>query len=220
MLPADELIRIVASDLTFLLEEWDEEVDDDSLRRSSPVLRRLLVDNELQRAWKASGFEREPRVETSTLAPILTRVPKEKIIFAGAGGAKYAGAELRGALIANYAMSGEEVGQHHGDGVPSETMGLRSFIEAPCVVVEGRLVPRRVLIKFVANKLGGAHYDPKRQKTDEETLFRRLDRALREVQLLGKPAVYFELLAMGQALVASPGIGKFMAKVSGKAESV
>ena len=48
MLAKDDLLEVVVSDLIFLHEEWDEEVDDHSLRRSSTVLRRLLVDNELQ----------------------------------------------------------------------------------------------------------------------------------------------------------------------------
>ena len=53
-----------------------------ALRRGSTVLRQLLVQNELQRAWKAAGFEREPQIKASSLASILNQFPKEKIHFA------------------------------------------------------------------------------------------------------------------------------------------
>jgi hypothetical protein len=130
-----------------------------ALRRGSTVLRQLLVQNELQRAWKAAGFEREPQIKASSLASILNQFPKEKIHFAAAGGAHYKGAELRGALVLNYAVNTAEIGENHTDGLPQETFGLRRFVEAPCAIVKGNLISRRVLIKFVANKLGGAHFD-------------------------------------------------------------
>lgn len=213
MLPHDELIRIVASDLRFLESEWDETVDDDSLRRTSPVLRRLLVDNELQRAWKAAGFDREPQIEASTLSSILAHAPLEKILFASAGGARYGGAELRGAFVANCAMSPDEIRQRYEAGIPSEVAGLRSFIEAPCVVSNGRIIPRRVVVKFISNKLGGAHHDSKRGNSTEERMFSALDRTLGTAILLEKPAVYFELLSAGQALVASGDIKRFIEAV-------
>lgn len=212
MLPKDDLLEVVVSDLEFLRNEWDEEVDDHSLRRTSPILRRLLVENELQRAWKVAGFEKEPLIEASTLQPLLEGAPLDKIEFAAAGGAKYKGAELRGAIALNYAMTPEEVKKEHARGVPSATFGLRAFIEAPAVVVRGRLVPRRVVIKYVANKLGGAHHDVKRGKSDEELLFARLDRA-KQFVLLDKPAIYFELLSAGQALTKSRDIERLISRL-------
>ncbi|MER3423875.1 MAG: hypothetical protein C4293_12225 [Nitrospiraceae bacterium] len=141
MIPKNQLIEVVADDLRSLKREWTESIDDGSLRRGSTVLRQLLVQNELQRAWKAAGFEREPQIKSSSLAPILNRFPKEKIVFAAAGGARYKGAELRGVLILNYALSPVEVGANHSDGLPQETFGLRGFIEAPCAVISGKLIP-------------------------------------------------------------------------------
>ena len=137
MLPASDLVEIVGNDLAFLRDEWDHQVDDHSLRRSSVILRRLLVDNELQRAWKAAGFEREPQIVASTLEGILKLIPLEKLGFASAGGAKYRGGEARGALKADFAMSPEQVKELYAAGTPNAAQGLRSFIEAPCVVIKG-----------------------------------------------------------------------------------
>jgi len=212
MLHKNELIEVVTSDLHFLREEWDETVEDHSLRRSSTVLRRLLVENELQRAWKAAGFEREPMINASTLKTVLQTVLKERIIFAAAGGARYKGMELRGILMTNYAMSESEIKQHNTDGLPEEVFGLRAFIEAPCIVIKGHEVSRRVLIKFVTNKLGGAHFDPKRGKDSKESLFPLLDCASKEIMLADKNAVYFELLSAGQAIVSSNDIIQFCEK--------
>lgn len=217
MLPRNDLLEVVTADLVFLREEWDEEVDDHSLRRSSTILRRLLVDNELQRAWKAAGFEKEPVIEASTLQNLIESAPLDKVAFAAAGGAKYKGVEMRGAILRNYAMTPEQVQKENQQGVPSARFGLRAFIEAPCVVVKGKLISRRVLIKYVSNKLGGAHHDSKRGKTDEELLFSRLD-GTQQIRLLDKPAVYFELLSVGQALLSSGDIARLIAKVRPIAE--
>jgi len=209
VLGADELLEVVVADLQFLRDDWDSSVDDHSLRRSSPVLRRLLVDNELQRAWKAAGFEKEPSIVASTLEPLARRLSTQKVRFASAGGASYGGVELRGALMVGYAMSEEEFKSLHADGVPEKEYGLRAFIESTCIIVDGLEVPRRVLIKYIANKLGGAHFNKRRRDdSGEERVYKRLDIAAEQVVLAGKNAVYFELLSIGQALVQAPDIIK------------
>ena len=175
MLHKDDLLDIVTSDLVFLREEWDEEVDDHSLRRSSTILRRLLVDNELQRAWKAAHFEKEPIIEASTLQKIIEVTPLAKVVFAAAGGARYKGAELHGVIMRNYVLTPEEIKKESEHGVLSASFGLRAFIEAPCVIIKQNLISRRILIKYVSNKLGGAHHDSRRGKTKEELLFSLLD---------------------------------------------
>jgi hypothetical protein len=216
MLKKDELLEVVASDLIYLKREWGQDIDDDSLRRGSTVLRRLLVNGELQRAWKSAGFSKEPQLTASSLTPILEKIVSDKIIFAAAGGANYKGCEVRGALWTNYAMGQDELQDCQESGVPTKVFGLKDFIEAPCVVVKGKVIARRVLIKYIANKLGGAHHDHKRGHTDEESLFRLLDWARAQVRILEKPAVYFELLSVGQALVASPNLSALCSKVRGE----
>ena len=96
--------------------------------------------------------------------------------------------------------------------VPTATYGFGAFTAAPCMVIKGKLIPRRVVIKYVSNKLGGAHHDPRRGKSEEELLFSCLDR-IQNYLLMGKPAVYFELLSAGQALVRSTDIGRLVSKV-------
>jgi len=208
MIPRNDLVQIVSEDLQYLKEEWNESVEDSALKRGNTVLRRLLVQNELQRAWRAVGLPSQPLIRASALKPILDEIPREKIVLAGAGGARYKGIELRGILIANYAMNKTEIKSQHEAGVPSAKMKLCDFIDAPCVVVSGELVPRRMLINYIANKLGGAHFDTKR-KTDER-IFALLDEARAKFKFAEKPAVYFELLSIGQAVAHCEDVSRFL----------
>lgn len=203
-----ELVRTVKADIAYLRQQWDHSVDDDSLRRSSPVLRRLIVENDLQRAWKESGQPREPQIHASTLEGVIAEIPLDKIVFAAAGGANYGNAHLAGVLIRNYAVPPEEIQRRAQAGVPTKLMGLREFANAPAVIVHGMPIPRRITIKYVANKLGGAHFDPRRESTDEGAMYELLDKAS-TIQLLGKPAIYFELLSAGQALANATDIQAF-----------
>jgi hypothetical protein len=53
-LPTDdaELLAMVKSDLAFLEDKWDQSIDEQSLRRSSTVLRNLLVYDGFGKAWR------------------------------------------------------------------------------------------------------------------------------------------------------------------------
>ena len=139
-LEEEQLITIVAADLHFLIEEWDQDVDTHSLRRTSPVLRRLLIDNDLQRAWRAIGLKKEPRIVTSSLANILSTTPKKKIKFAFGGGAVYRGVEIRGGLLLQTTTTASENRTPDSHGVPEGTLGLRAFLESDCIIVEGHSV--------------------------------------------------------------------------------
>jgi hypothetical protein len=209
MLPRSELVRIVASDLQYLRDDWNEQIDDDSLRRSSSVLRRLLVENELQRAWKEAGFPKEPRIVAMSLA--YEPRSADLVIVASAGGAKYRGKRMSGLFVTKGQLTQEEINKLHAKRPAEKSCGLRAFIDGPCALIQGALVPRRVLVKYVANKLGGAHFDPKRDHSPDGKLFRRLD-SVGTIKLLGKPFVYYELLSIGQALARSDDIREFCEK--------
>jgi hypothetical protein len=60
-----EFLAAVASDLGYLADVWSQPIDEQALRRSSNVLRTLLVDNALGRAWRLVGEKGEPTVEAS-----------------------------------------------------------------------------------------------------------------------------------------------------------
>jgi hypothetical protein len=214
MLSPSELQAIVAADLKFLRDEWDNDVEDHSLRRSSTVLRRLLVDGELQRAWKQAGFEREPRIATAVIDPILQHLDLRRTELVTAGGAHCGSAVAQGCLKVNYSMSDDEIRALNQLGPSTETLGLRRFVQSPCMVIRSEPISRRILVKFVANRLGGAHGRTSPGKKREEQLYAHLDWSRHEFQIFGKPVVYFELLSVGQALLNAPDVHQLLERLA------
>ena len=68
-----EFLRVVEADLRYLRDEWGNDIDDDSLRRNTPVLHRLLNEDHLGQAWRMVGIQKEPKILTplnATAVPI------------------------------------------------------------------------------------------------------------------------------------------------------
>ncbi len=64
---AYEEARIVADDLRHLREAWSPDISEAQIRRESPILRRLLIDEAYGRSWRAIGLPKEPIVTASDL---------------------------------------------------------------------------------------------------------------------------------------------------------
>lgn len=200
-----ELARIVHDDLVYLAKEWDQDITEASLRRSSPVLRNLLVDGMLERI--AASLGQRIRV----LAPLTSKHKKlnlHEIQFYMCGGAKYRGQQIAEVCFYNRAMSPQEIRELHrkeegyiGKSYPEK---LNVFLHQTSFVVEGTAISREVVIKYVSNKLGGAHYDPRRkEKSALERQYALLDKVRRGVMVVDVNSVYYELLSIGQRIVGS-----------------
>lgn len=213
VIDAAERIRVAVEDLEFLKTSWTEDVEDASLRRSSPILRRLLVDGDLQRAWHDLGLDNQPIIRAPSLQAQLRRIPLRQVAYAQAGGATYQGLtvmtpiEMQGYLPPEKAR---EIFGSPGD-LPERDLALGKFMKSPCVVANGIEISRHTLVKYVANKLGGTHLDPRRDLAkEEERKFHLLDAVRAQYITAGKPAVYFEVLSLGQALLRSSDIHRFL----------
>jgi hypothetical protein len=202
--PSDqaEFLTDVASDLAFLEDEWDESIDEQSLRRSSTVLRKLLVYDHFGTAWRLVGQGGEPGVEAVDLNRVLAGLRLPKVAFATAGGAISGSVEVSAGLVYLDVMT-EEVTKERfarGPGPPRRKFKLSEFLASPAVVVDGTLVNRRNVVKYIADKRG-AHFDMRRKK-DEEA-YRLLDKVMNTFQVADQRAVFFELLSIGQAVAHS-----------------
>jgi hypothetical protein len=204
-LPTDdaELLAMVKSDLAFLEDKWDQSIDEQSLRRSSTVLRNLLVYDGFGKAWRLDGRRGEPQIEAVDLNRALAGLLLPKVAFATAGGALSQGMEIAAALVYLDAMSPEVIKERFAMGPepPRRQFKLSEFLASAAVVVDGVPVNRRNVIQYVANKLGGAHFDVSR-KEDEEA-YGLLDRVINTFEVAERRSVYFELLSIGQALAGS-----------------
>jgi hypothetical protein len=203
-----DLLRITNEDLHYVADEWRDGISDAALRRGSVVLRRLIVQQELQRAWKVAGFAKQPKITTMSLDHMLADEHPSRIIFAVAGGAEFGGFSAAGMMAVNYAKTEKQLRSAPEAGVPERVLGLAEFGNGTCIVTNGVKISRRVLIKYIANKKGGAHFDATRSQQHEERGFAALDEFLerQQVEIASKNAIYYELLSAGQSLAKSTDV--------------
>ena len=190
-----EQARVVDEDLSYLIDEWRPEVDEPSLRRDSPLLRRLLIEGQYDRAWRDLGLPGEPYLSAPTLAAWLGQTTPAFVQYAvvppsgrisatrtAQGGQVQMGVlqdvptgslvALAGAYgngtgllfvvvppdeVARAEDSDKVVAQHLRPGHRQEIgLPLTRYLESPFAFVLGSEIPRRQVVQFVANKLGGA----------------------------------------------------------------
>ena len=88
-----ELLKVVKEDLEYLAEEWTQDIDDASLRRASPILRKLLIEGNLY------TVARQFNEEISILTPEITKFDNElndpSIVYYQCGGAIYKGLQVQ-----------------------------------------------------------------------------------------------------------------------------
>lgn len=248
-----ELIRGVVSDLKYLKSDWNQTIEDDSLRRASTVLRRLLVYGDLQKAWKVAGFEKEPKIIAADLNSQLHGVRTKDIKWAFAGGALYAGMQVgalvesvskgkgKGNIACSLLVNGkDDVGCYPQESEIYKSVGLGKFLFDSSIILEGKIIPRRAVIEYVANKIGGAHFDVRRDESKKkERWFSLLNQlfdmegnpdsvALSVIEETGnerlaasslgfvasKKVLYYELLSIGQAISWSEDIELLCERVS------
>lgn len=209
-----ELAQLVADDLYYLFKEWNQDIDDASLRRSSPVLRALLVEGLLART--AHQFNRDIRVMAPEIGRVVKETELQECTFFQAGGAKYKGMIVQAMSMVPRAKTLEEIKASYERS--KDVMGksypvkIGAFLKQTSFVVKGVLINREEVIKYVANKLGGAHYDSSRtapKKTGEvllEQKYALLDEVRTGISTADKNAVYYELLSIGQRVVNSRDI--------------
>ncbi len=77
---------------------------------------------------------------------------------------------------------------------------LENYLTTSCLVYNGETFNRIELIKFIANKLGGTHYELDKTKMAR---MRYLDEAKDTYMVADKSSVYFEFLSIGQTLSRS-----------------
>ena len=209
-----DLIKTVSEDLDYLAEEWTQDIDDSSLRRTSTVLRSLLIDNQLMKVANIIGEE------INIMSPCISKyddwINDPSIVFYQSGGAKYKGMEIQFFRKLNRAKSPEEIKSDYEIGKSfigkNYPVKLSLFMKQISFIINGVKINREEVIKYIVNKRGGAHYDSTRNtdkagsKGELEEKYALLDNIHESTSLADKNAVYYELLSIGQRLIASHDI--------------
>lgn len=202
-----ELLQVVKEDLEYLAEEWTQDIDDASLRRASPILRKLLIEKDLYKV------AREINEEISVLTPEISKFDNElddpSIVYYQCGGATYKGLQVQDIKQLNRAKSEAEIKQNYQRGKDivgkNYSIKLSKFMKQTAFVIEGTKINREEVIKYISNKKGGAHFDAERkiEKDQLERKYALLDKIFEGNMVAEKNAVYYELLSIGQRLIKS-----------------
>ena len=134
---------------------------------TSPILRRLLVEHALEKA--ARSLKLQMHIMTPVCCAEIT--PSEDLDFFQCGGAKFKGMELQSLKVYEYDGTSRETPNSHQNEKDSLSkscpVSVSAFLKQTSFIIGGISINREEVIKYVANKLGGAHYDSKR-KIDEK----------------------------------------------------
>jgi hypothetical protein len=80
---------------------------------------------------------------------------------------------------------------------PQKEQVVSNWLSSPCMKIDGVVITRRDIVRYVANKLGGVHLDTKRNEI-KDMGFLALDRVRNGVRVIDLDAVYAEMTAIGQ----------------------
>ncbi len=203
----DVLVKTVIEDLIYLTEEFNCNVKDDSIRRNSSVLRRLLVDGDLLLAWRHLGFAGEPSIPSTNLDNELRVYNLDDISDAFSGGTLTQDGEC--SSLISFMKNIEENGKLFFDSAEKrlkvDYYTLSKYLALTSIYINRDIkITKAEVIKYVSNKLGGVHYDSKRRTEKPLDLkYEHLDKLALSLEISGKPSIYFEMLSIGQAIVKS-----------------
>ena len=200
-----ELINVVRDDLVYLTTNWPRgSIADDELRRSSCVLRRLLTYSDLHRVWVSCAGKREFLVP-STAIEVLNGTRLGEVEFATASPAESPpGSSIFSAVVYRKIQNGNPPISFSTE----KLTPLYTYLFEKTLIINGVPVSRNDIVQFVANKLGGAHFDTVCQKPSEKALS-----ALREFEVMNRPAAMHEMLSYGQLLSRSSSTAELLSLI-------
>lgn len=167
-----------------------------SLRVASGSLRFLLVDGHLAGAWKVSGLGGAMTFRTWC---IVSTEGKDVIAYCGGGDV------LPGMIFS--ACLNAKLGER--------SLNLVDFCKRPRIQIGEVKVSTVQLVQFVANTLGGIHFDPEgkspRSRKPVFDLLRRLEAGEHPgfvSHVNGRNLLHHELLSVAQSVIRSPQVAQ------------
>jgi hypothetical protein len=168
-------------------------VDAPTLRVASVSLRSLLVEDMLARGWRTSGLGGPVTFKTWC---IVATQGSDVLAFCG-GGDVLPGIPFSACLNAKLA---------------ERTLDLNTLRRQPRIQIGAVKVSTIALIQYVANTLGGTHFDPegkspRSRRNPAFALLRQLDAGGGlPFQVNGRDLLHHEILSVAQAVIRSPEV--------------
>ena len=200
------LISTVREDLTYLVDRWPGgELRDDEIRRSSAVLRRLFNYRDLVKVW-VTVVGKKDFVVRSSFIQVTDFKRLREVNFATSSPAQNVGMKIFAAMEFNKIQEGAQP-----ISIKEEVAPLKRYLHQPACVISGLLITRDELVQFVANKLGGAHFDDVRDKPNDRAIG-----VMMQYSIGHRPALIHEMLSCGQVLAASESTKELIAVLKGR----
>jgi len=164
------------------------------VRSTSVVIRRLILDNEIRRAWKHFGCDGAPTILAPDLLAFVQQRPELELEYTAkalAGGGNINGVHyaLNGLYRIDNATTGVPAGAPSGFAVQSSVVARlvvadppsspldrfvnhawtpEEFASSASIVVNGEVFTRGEVIRYWAHYCGTAHYDRESPPADKE----------------------------------------------------
>jgi hypothetical protein len=188
------LISTVTAHLANLPRFTSYDIDEASLRVASVSLRYLLVEDMLARAWNASGCGGPMTFRTWC----ITSTQGDDVVAYCGGGELLPGIPFSACRNATLA---------------ERSLDLKAFRVRPRIQVGSVKISAVELIQYVANTLGGAHFDPEgrspRSRKSVFDLLRRLEAGEfsgLEFKVNDRNMLHHEMLSIAEAVLRSPEV--------------
>jgi hypothetical protein len=188
------LIRRVNAHVKTLSALSVHDADEASLAVASGSLRFLLVQDWLGQAWKASGLGGPMTFK----AWCITSTQGDDVVAYCGGGD---------------VLPGVPISACHNATLSERSLDLAAFRQKPRIQIGTVKVSTVQLIQYVANTLGGSHFDPEGKSPKSRKpvfdLLRRVEAGEFPSfisQVNGRNLVHHELLSVGQVVIRSPQV--------------
>jgi len=196
-----EELKVLQEDLEYLVKTWPKgEISDAELRRSSAVLRRLFSHDDLNRAWVTVVGKKDFLVPSSFIY-VADSNRLTEVNFATSSQVQNVGMKIFNVIEFNKIQEGPEPIY-----IKDEVAVLKRYLKQPACVISGVLISREDIVKFVANKCGGAHFDSNHIKPIELAIA-----AMKQYFIGNRQALFHEMLSYGQVLASAESTNELIA---------
>ena len=195
-------------------------------RVASSIVRRLLADMMFQAAWQFLGLKDAPLIEAYDLGAVIAKIDPKYVHYAYAGGAPTEGASHRNFTLlvvpkdevdkTNPEATAKRIHSLYGE-PKRRTFTLDEFCNSPSVVSGNASVSRLGVVRYVANKLGGVHWDNKRSAWTDPVGSRHRLLDEKHIKVGALPAVHFEVISIAYDLCNSDAARRLLARIDKKA---
>jgi len=191
-----------------LIKHFSHENDDEKIREGSLALRRLLVDRNLQQA--ASQLDCSLQISVPDNYPRADHPAFKNCDMWYGGTAQNKGMTVAG-MVFSTDLKSENPPIPNPEGAKRK-IKLNAYLSLPSIASNGIVCTNEDVIKYIANKRGGVHFDSTRKgKRKDKNL--AMD-ASGVFQIAEKESVFLCLLGIGQKIRTNTGIKKLRSKIA------